>query len=343
MKIKHPLLILGLSVLFTFTFIYWFVTWHEPSFTTELTTRNYRKFTKITTEPADVNINGITDAVIEDENDVVSVAKKISSDKRTVLVTMVNDAYLPFTYSWLCNTKEMGIHKSVLFITTDKTSKERLTKDWPEVSVVYMDTGPINGHQVYSHVGYVKIMIKRTEMLLSILLADIEIFLFEVDCLWLANPVPDLQKITGFDLLVNPVSDRDVFAGGFIWLYATNKTKALWKELTEEMEALGSRIEHKSSSDAVSEAENDQNFFSNLVNKRYANVSVKVLPLDVYADGKWYKLPEEKRKQSRPVVINNNWVLGNEAKIVRAKKWKHWFIDEKFRCITDLVKQVVYT
>lgn len=271
MKIKQPAFIIALSDLFTST-LYLFVNWHAPSLTAELTTPDYRKFTEITTEPttkpADVISNVITDVIITDENDVVSVAKKISSNKRTVLVTMINDAYLSFTYSWLCNTKEMGIHSSVLFITTDKTSKERLAKDWPEVSAVYMDTGPINGHQVYSQVGYVKIMIKRTEMLLSILLANIEIFLFEVDCLWLANPVPDLQKITGFDLLVNPVSDRDVFAGGFIWLYATNNTKTLWKKLTEEMLALGSRIEHKPSSQAISEAENDQNFFSNLVNQR---------------------------------------------------------------------------
>lgn len=39
-------------------------------------------------------------------------------------------------------------------------------------------------------------------------------------------------------------------------------------------------------------------------------VSVKILPLDVYADGKWYNLPEKKRKKLRPLVINNNWVLG---------------------------------
>jgi hypothetical protein len=29
------------------------------------------------------------------------------------LITLVNDAYLPFMYSWLCNTERMGIHKQV--------------------------------------------------------------------------------------------------------------------------------------------------------------------------------------------------------------------------------------
>lgn len=281
--------------------------------------------------------------VIEGENDLLVIAKRISGYNRTVLVTMVNDAYLKFTYSWLCNTKNMGIHKSVLIITTDQVSKENLTRDWPEISVVAMNM-KLQGDQTYSKVGYVKIMIKRTEMILSLLMANIEVFLFEVDCLWLSNPVPDLQKMTGYDVLVNPVArtNNSVFAGGFLWLYVTDKAKALWKKLTEEMIALGERISKKADTAAVSEGENDQQFFSRLIREKYKNVTYKILPLDIYADGQWYNLPENKRKESRPVIINNNWVLGNDAKISRAKKWKHWFIDDNLKCDMDLVSKTVY-
>ncbi|XP_045171339.1 uncharacterized protein LOC123533659 [Mercenaria mercenaria] len=284
-----------------------------------------------------------SNVIIEDENDLLSVARKISSYNRTVLVTMVNDAYLKFTYSWLCNTKNMGIHKSVLIITTDQVSKDNLTRDWPEVSVVAMDM-KLKGDQTYSKVGYVKIMVKRTEMILSILMADIEVFVFEVDCLWLANPIPDLQSITGYDILVNPVArtNNRVFAGGFLWLYVTDKAKAVWKKVTEQMIALGERISKMSDNAQVSEGENDQQFFSRLINERYMNVSIKMLNLDVYADGQWYNLPEDKRNQSHPVIINNNWVVGNEAKINRAKKWKHWFIHDDLTCDMDLVSQTVY-
>lgn len=219
-----------------------------------------------------------TGVYIEDENDLLSIAKRISIYNRTVLVTMVNDAYLSFTYSWLCNTKNMGIHRSVLIITTDEVSRNKLTKDWPEISVVSMDMGS-KGDQTYSKVGYVKIMVKRTEMILSILMADIEVFLFEVDCLWLANPVPELQGTTGYDILVNPVANTNnkVFAGGFLWLYTTDKAKSLWKKLTGEMIALGERISKKSDNVAVSEAENDQQYFSRLINQRYC-------PLPLHCD-----------------------------------------------------------
>ncbi|XP_060569964.1 uncharacterized protein LOC132728330 [Ruditapes philippinarum] len=284
-----------------------------------------------------------SDNVIEGENDLLVIAKKISGYNRTVLVTTVNDAYLPFTYSWLCNTKTMGIHKSVLIITLDQVSKENLTQDWPDISVVAMNM-QLHGDQTYSKVGYIKIMIKRTELILSLLMANIEVFLFEVDSLWLSNPVPDLQKIKGFDVLVNPVARTNtrVFAGGFLWLCVTDKAKALWRKLEEEMIALGERISQKLDNAPVSERENDQQFFSRLIREKYKNVSYKILPLEIYADGQWYNLPEGTRKHSRPIIINNNWVRGNEAKISRAKKWKHWFIDDNLNCDMDLVSKTVY-
>ena len=227
------------------------------------TTALQKSSSKITLTKSNSNV------IVEGENDLLLIAKRISAYNRTVLVTMVNDAYLKFTYSWLCNTKNMGIHKSVLIITTDQVSKDNLTRDWPEINVVSMDM-KLQGDQTYSKVGYVKIMVKRTEMILSILMANLEVFLFEVDCLWLANPVPNLQKITGYDILVNPVAktNNQVFAGGFLWLYVTNKAKALWKKLTQDMIALGEKISKRSDNAPVSEGENDQQFFSRLIREK---------------------------------------------------------------------------
>ena len=34
---------------------------------------------------------------------------------------------------------------------------------------------------------------------------------------------------------------------------------------------------------------------------------------------------------------------GNEAKITRAKKWNHWFIDDNLKCDMDLVSRTVYS
>ena len=34
---------------------------------------------------------------------------------------------------------------------------------------------------------------------------------------------------------------------------------------------------------------------------------------------------------------------GNRAKIDRAKKWRHWFIDDNLKCDMDLVSRTVYS
>lgn len=47
----------------------------------------------------------------KDLESILTIAKSMS--KEAVLVTVINDGYLPLAYNWLCNTKHMGIHHQV--------------------------------------------------------------------------------------------------------------------------------------------------------------------------------------------------------------------------------------
>lgn len=42
----------------------------------------------------------------------------------------------------------------------------------------------------------------------------------------------------------------------------------------------------------------------------YANVTTRKLPLETYADGKWYDQTEQERNRKPTIVISNNFVLG---------------------------------
>ncbi|KAL3857726.1 hypothetical protein ACJMK2_012376 [Sinanodonta woodiana] len=328
MKTKKLIILLLTVVVFTFFYVIIFKTDHETSLSVVSELRFKELINKTSLEYVD--------------NDIVHVALKINKLYKPVLITMINDVYLPFTYSWLCNTKDMNIHKSVIIITTDKTSKENLNKFWPEVNVVALDLEEMKGDQVYSRAGYIRLMIRRTELLLTLLNAGVEMFLFEVDCLWLTNVIPTLQAHSGYDLLVNPVAERkNTYAGGFLYMWPTKNTVELWKELTKRMLNLGDRIKKFPGNKYVVESENDQMYFSALITEKYADIKFKVLPLTDYADGKWYSLPDKERMASRPLVINNNWVEGNAKKIARAKKWGHWFIKEDSSCDMNQVKKVL--
>ncbi|XP_060587724.1 uncharacterized protein LOC132743211 [Ruditapes philippinarum] len=277
---------------------------------------------------------------------LLSVASKISLRKnRMVLFTVINEAYLPFAYSWLCNTKTMNIHDSVLFVTTDSQSKKKLQKDWPEVNVISMNMDDLRGNQSYSRVGYIKITVKRTEMIQTLLMANIDVFVFEVDCVWLGNPVTAISFEERHDIIVNPVyGTKDLFASGFILLRKTCRSKIVWQKVTDMMNELGKRIADLHEDDVLENygSENEQKYLADLILDGYGNVTLKMLPLELYADGQWYNLNDEERAKIRPIIINNNWIIGNQAKIERAKQWNHWFLRGDHTCDMDLVKKIIY-
>lgn len=274
----------------------------------------------------------------------VRKAKEISQGNKTVLLCVVNDAYLRIAYNWLCNTKYMGVHDSVLLITTDPSSQNKLKKDWPSLNIVNVDFDIPQDNQFYSHVGYLKIMILRTKIIVSVLTAGIDIMLLEFDFIWFRNPVPHLKSLSKYDMVLQPVSNAvgKLVCGGFMFIFTRQKSIQVFKELERKMTELEEELQNKTNSKSISMRDNDQEYLSSLVNKRYAGVSVFYLSNEQFADGRWYRLGEEERKATQPLVVHNNFVIGNKNKIKRARQWNHWFVRNDGSCDTDLVNKTVH-
>ncbi|XP_060599214.1 uncharacterized protein LOC132752840 [Ruditapes philippinarum] len=147
-------------------------------------TDKYKQNTSRNVHTMKSDINSESEAV---KRQLISVASGMTLERNMVLFTVVNDAYMPFVNSWLCNTKTLNIHKSVLI------------------------------------------------------------------------RIKSLQENEDF--------------GTF-------------------------------------EEENEQVVLARLLRDGYGNETIKMLPLEMYADGKWYNLSEEDRSKTRPVIINNNWIVG---------------------------------
>ena len=279
---------------------------------------------------------------LEDKTRVLAAARRIAESGKTLLISFINDAYLPFTYSWLCNTEEMGIHDQILIIVADKETEQSLKQKRPEISTVSINGFDMKGNQTYTRVGYVRIGIKRTQILNWILQDGIGLFLFEFDCLWVRNPVPMMTRFTRYDLVITPVAHRPgQVAIGFYYMSSTSRMKKLWQELTHRLTYLDNRLKMLSPGTVISEGENDQLYLTALIRRRYAAIRVKLLTLSQFPDGKWYRLPTEKRDMSKVFIINNNWVRGNLKKIKRAKKFGHWFLKEDGTCDKTQVSKIV--
>ncbi|KAK3083608.1 hypothetical protein FSP39_000215 [Pinctada imbricata] len=299
---------------------------------------------KLQVETVTESIQTMSSKVMNDKEKVLAAARRVTVNGNTLLVSFINYAYLPFAYSWLCNTKGMNIHHKVLIIASDEETEKDLKKKRPEIETVSISGFKINGPQRYTRAGYVRIGIKRTEVLNWILQDNIGIFLFEFDCLWVKNPVPEMIKYVDHDLVITPVAERPgMVAIGFYYMAPTDRMKKLWQELTRRLLLLDARLQKLSPGTVISEGDNDQLYLTALLNKKYANVRVKLLSLKEYPDGKWYELPAAKRRDiSKIYILNNNWVEGNQNKIKRAEKWGHWFVTEDNNtCDMEKVNKIV--
>ena len=58
------------------------------------------------------------------------------------------------------------------------------------------------------------------------------------------------------------------------------------------------------------------------------DVDVRWLDTCHFARGQWYTSVEYRKRCPSPWLLTNNWIIGNAAKIERAKKWNHWFLGE---------------
>ena len=199
---------------------------------------------------------------------IAEKAYSVSLHSKKVLFTMINGNYLELAYSWFCNTKYFGIHKSLVVVTTDRKAYISIQKDWPDITPVLIDHEDMEGDQEYSRVGYLNIMVKRTLIILAVLMSDVELFLVEMDSVWFSNAVDAVQVNINVDMLVNPVVPG-IYNGGLLYVVPTNKSKVLWMKLSAMMIDLSKVLENCNRSHQVPESDNDQVYFSQLVMKRH--------------------------------------------------------------------------
>jgi len=272
-----------------------------------------------------------TTSIGEVEEELFRAATVIAERRGVVLFSVLNDAYFDLAASWLCNTAPLGdVHRHVLFLTTDVATGQRLEDAWPDISVVSMNDSSFSGAQEYSKAGYVHLMVQRTRLVLRLVETGIRVLLFEVDFVWLGDPLPAVlshSRLSQADVVATGIHGQPrLVCGCFLLLNPTPATTRLWARLTERMEGLNEQIAGRSALAPVSEGTNDQTFLSALIRERYGGVRVAVLPEALFPDGKWYDLPHLRAATPAALVIHNNWIIGNAAKIRRARAFGHWFL-----------------
>ncbi|XP_014678301.1 PREDICTED: uncharacterized protein LOC106818099 [Priapulus caudatus] len=262
---------------------------------------------------------------VGDVSALVRMTEEITRAGRVPLVATVNAAYLPMTLSWLCNTAAMaGVHEQTVVIATDDATHDALRRRWPTLRVFRhatqadMATGlgfGSNGYRIY--------MLMRVKLMLALLRRGVSLTVFETDCLWRKNAAPLVGEVatsTGYDVIAaQNGAERHLgnYSAGFLFLNATRGGVGVWSEMAKRLER-GLKGTY------------EQDILDGLCKARHGGARCRLFPYEQIADGMWYRMTEEARRRllPDPYIINNNFIVGVEQKMQRARAYGHWFLAE---------------
>uniref|UniRef100_A0A7S0ES03 Nucleotide-diphospho-sugar transferase domain-containing protein n=1 Tax=Hanusia phi TaxID=3032 RepID=A0A7S0ES03_9CRYP len=252
-----------------------------------------------------------------------------------VILHFINSAFMPFMLSWLCNTQQMtGVHERTLVVTTDRGSEERVRTFSTRVHTMFLEGyNNINGDLDFDSLGYRRMLKARIEIITSVLEKSDLLFLTEPDAIWITNLleikdfVGSQADLTGFD------DELGGKGAGFVLMRNNAAISCLWRKLLQKQELTLAPYQGQPN-EIVTYDDNDQKYFNALIQDMEAAGMLRSATMDTcrFRTGKWYRREEWKDyfacMNVVPDIVNFNWMVGNQAKIQRAKLFGHWFLEE---------------
>jgi len=272
-------------------------------------------------------------------NVLIHTAKKMSQESGFVYLMFLNFAFLDLAKSWICNTKSLGLdtHKQTIFITSNYiTTRNLLTFD----PGIYIFTFPSFWGEAasFGSYAYYNVVLDRMKVQNTLIQNGVSIFIIEADQVWLGDPLPNIRE--GFqngDLVVvheGMYGKLKQFCGGFYGVKSTEKIRTFFEkylfDYARSLHAYDGRdppigVFHDDQIVLTEKAHEEEIMFDFLENCTYVT-------------GLWYLKKssvqsDEVCPTSEVKVVHNNYIIGTEAKVDRAKQFDHWFLNSKGMCL----------
>lgn len=288
---------------------------------------------------------GLTSPTLADTSneDLEVISAFASKNGNSITLVVVTHAYLELTLSWICNVQVGGfMPKGLIFLTSEAKTYEIL-KEIPNTETVLVNS--LNGGNEetgteYKTPGYWRLMLDRTILISNLLRMDIDVFLVETDSVWLRDPMHTISNYTmqqeSPEILGIMQSDRNI-NGGFLYVRSTIGTKYLYRyiEGSFKREFIRQGMDKVTSPSYRKGIKNDQTYLTHILfhDKSFqSKYKIKFQPLDAnkFVFGNWYEKNTFYGVNAiSPTVVNNNFIIGIDNKVARARRFGHWFLDDK--------------
>ena len=277
------------------------------------------------------------------EERFVEVARELATQWEGVIFVQFLDAnYVEMTKHWICNVRKLegNILKRTLIIALDDRAYVELNAFAAllaeKVNVVLAktyegETVDVEQEKVYGQVGYYMMMLRRTEMILSLLFANVDVLLVEADAVWFRNPLSQIVTLASQSdiALMDDDPPNNSPQGGFMMIRANPATRDAFYEILLRQEEQLRPYSAENRSHDIGEEGNEQYIEALVLKKksRQGKVSVKWLPSSAFISGVYYSQRALREREGYSVILFN-WIVGTSAKISRAKEHGHWHLHE---------------
>jgi hypothetical protein len=270
---------------------------------------------------------------------VKDAAVTLSQQHGYVFLLFFNSGYVVMVKSWVCNVRlvDYDVLERTLFVASDETAAIELSHFAPELNLVTCpeNTESSSSALEYGTYTYFALTLQRLYLEDFLLKSGANIFVIEADASWFARITEHMDELINDNAIVSADdrgSRKPLISAGFMYLhYSTydffhrfveKYARNLAKYRTE-----ATRIDKKDPG--------EQHLLTSLLRKSWTR-TVVWLDECLFARGEWYLSEEYRRRCPRPIVVQNNYVSGINNKLIRARQWGHWFLDNEGKCITKM-------
>jgi hypothetical protein len=301
------------------------------------------KCDKACREQADLEMKESLKPTKESQNIIKhALAMQSKTDRPFLIVMQASIGMVPMIKSWLCNTNTMkDVHKNTLIIV-DSLGYKAMQQFNTDATIV-QDALPkiLQGSWEYGTRGYWRTTQNRVAVIGDLLRAGITMLLVEPDATWIRN-VYEQDDLVGNmqDDILGMSDDAGGVGFGFLRIKSNQVVQDLWTVVQTKVDnVMGGKIsEMKSTENPRSKnlPTGEQVYFNQEWQRLKKKGVLKAHTLETcrYPNGKWYDggrggngANYRKLCSSHDlIVIQNNWMVGNDRKMLRAKRWDHWFL-----------------
>lgn len=210
------------------------------------------------------------------------------------IITMSNEAGLVMTRNMVTSAEKVGIPLSdvVLYKLEDVDQKDA----------------------DYGSQSFTKMMRKKVEVILDAMETEKELLWVDSDIVFLENCLEDV-RIRGSlsELCFQPSIHQGSFCAGFYYIKSSPRTKWFLKEVIDAMDT---------------KPDVDDEY---MINTMYwqCGIQATTLPYWQYPVGPvYFETNPVFRLNEDAYIVHNNYIIGNEKKIERFKKFNLWNVDD---------------